>query len=87
MLRVLTPESAFLYSIDNIDGRSKARFEACTSVCRIWHPVASDDIVHAWLWRLGRHVEPQSCRNCKPAFVGDTLGFVKQSLIISENYL
>jgi len=50
---------ALITSIDDVCRGPKATRDACSDVCRIRGEVTSHDIMHAWLWTLGCHVEPK----------------------------
>lgn len=53
--------TTLITSIDDVCRGPEAARDACSDVCRIWLEVTSHDIMHAWLWTLGCHVEPK-CR-------------------------
>ena len=45
----------------------------CFEVIIVWLPVARHDVMHAWLWLGGCHVEPHGGREAKEAVFGDQI--------------
>lgn len=54
-------------SIDDVDGRTKARVDTVPSVSRVGHPGPINDMQHAGLGRLGGHIEPGGGGKIEPS--------------------
>ena len=49
---------ALLGAIDDVDRSAESLGNVLLKVLIVWLPVACHDVVHAWLWLCGCHVEP-----------------------------
>ena len=57
--------ATFETSIDDVDCRGKVCSDVILIIDIIWHEETSHDVVHAGLWWLREHVEPDTgCHSC-----------------------
>jgi len=70
---------ALITSIDDVCCGPEATRNACSDVCRIWLEVTSHDIMHAWLWTLGCHVEPKGRREYGESILMDEVWVLEES--------
>ena len=50
--------TALLGAIDDVDRSTESLVNVMLKVLIVWLPVACHDVVHAWLWLCGCHIEP-----------------------------
>jgi len=72
-------------SVDDVDGGTKA-FGANVSVVigGTWSEETKDDLVHAWLWALWLHVDPESREEAQSAIGSNQVWVVEEDVSVSE---
>ena len=70
--------TAFVPSIDDVDGRAKCCSEICCLVSSVRNEEAGHDIVHRWLGVLRCHVEPDTCSHSEETIFSDLFRVFKK---------